>query len=166
MTDSTPPSLVPSRVPSPYLRVDNAARAIDFYRVVFGAVEVVRMVEPSGRVAHAELRFGVDGAACVMLSDEYPEYGLLGPVKLGGNAIALQLYVEDVDAVCALAEQAGASIVRPAALDPFGDRVAKLIDVCGHEWMIATRVETISPAEMQRRFQQLFDVGSTEQSST
>lgn len=139
----------------PYLRCDNAAQAIAFYVAVFGAEEVARLVEPGGRIAHAELRLGAAGDASLMLSDEYPEYGLLGPRARGGNPVALQLYVDDVVATLARAVAAGATIVRPAALDPFGDKTAKLLDVCGHEWMVGTRVDNTSADTMQQRFAQM-----------
>jgi PhnB protein len=140
----------------PYLRVDNAARAIAFYTAVFGARLVTRLVEPNGRVAHAELRLGADGEASLLLSEEYPELGLRAPRALGGSAVALQLYVDDVDAVCTRAAAAGGSVRKQPAPDPFGDRAAKLFDPCGHEWLVATRMETISPDEMEARFARLF----------
>ena len=154
MTDPSTRAAVRLNVPTPYLRVESAAGAIAFYAAVFGAREIVRLVEPSGRVAHAELRFGVEHEASLMLSEEYPEFGLRGPRAWGGSGVALQLYVDDVDAVCARAVAAGATLVRPPALDAFGDRAAKVVDPCGHEWMVATRLETISVPEMQARFRQ------------
>ena len=144
-------------LPVPYLRVDNAASAIAFYSAVFGATEVVRLVEPSGRVAHAELRLGEEGAASIMLSEEYPEFDLLGPRARGGSSVALQLYVDDVDAVCATALAAGATQLRAPTVDPCGDRSAKLLDPCGHEWMIATRVEEVTPEQMVSRFASLLN---------
>jgi PhnB protein len=143
-------------VPTPYLRVHDAAAAIAFYTTAFGANEVVRLTEPSGRVAHAELAFGRDDDR-VMLSDEYPDLGVRGPVTLGATPVALQLYVDDVDAVCARVAEHHGRIVHAPALDPFGDRSAKVIDPFGHEWLLATRIETIEPAEMRRRFDQMID---------
>ena len=144
-------------VPAPYLRVSDADAAIAFYIEVFGAVDVLRLREPGGRVAHAELRFGVDGEGSVMLSGEYSEYDLLGPLARGGTSVALQLYVDHVDAVFDAAEKAGARVLKPPALDPFGDRAGKLVDPWGHEWLVATRVETIDSREMERRFAQMLD---------
>jgi PhnB protein len=144
-------------VPAPYLRVSDADAAIAFYVNVFGAVDVVRLREPGGRVAHAELCFGVHGEGSVMLSAEYPEYHLLGPLARGGTSVALQLYVEDVDAVFDAAEKSGARVLKPPALDPFGDRAGKLVDPWGHEWLVATRMETIDSQEMERRFARMFE---------
>jgi len=154
MTDATRSPARPS-TPAPYLRVDDANAEIAFLLAAFGATEVVRLVEPSGRVAHAEVRMGGDGGATVMLSDEYPEFDILGPRSLGGTTVALQLYVDDVDIAFERAERAGAIIVKPPALDPFGDRAGKLEDPCGHVWLVATRIEEISPAEMTARFDRL-----------
>jgi uncharacterized glyoxalase superfamily protein PhnB len=142
------------RVPSPYLRVSDADAAIAFYVDVFGAVAVVRLREPGGRVAHAELRIGDEGS--LMLSAEYPEFDLLGPDARGGTSVAIQLYVENVDDVFAAAERAGARVLKPPALDPFGDRAGKFVDPWGHEWLIGTRVEAVDPAEMERRFAAMF----------
>jgi PhnB protein len=146
-------------IPVPYLRVSNADAAIAFYVEVFGAVNVVQLREPSGRVAHAELRFGMEGEGSLMLSAEYPEYDILGPQARGGTGVALQLYVKDVDAVFVVADKAGARVLKQPALDPFGDRAGKLIDPWGHEWLVATRVATIDPAEMERRFARMFGAG-------
>jgi PhnB protein len=143
--------------PAPYLRVHDAPAAIAFYATVFGVREIVRLTEPTGRVAHAELRLG---DATLMLSDEYPEYGIRGPHALGGTSVALQLYVEDVEALCARAQAAGGRLLVAAALDPFGDRAAKLEDPFGHLWLLATREETLSAEEMRSRFERLLAPGS------
>ena len=143
------------RVPAPYLRVSDADAAIAFYVRVFGAVVIVRLREPSGRVAHAELRFGEVGS--MMLSAEYPEHDIHGPLARGGTSVAMQLYVEDVDVVFAAAEAAGARVLKPPALDPFGDRAGKFADPWGHEWLVGTRVETMEAGEMERRFAAMFD---------
>jgi uncharacterized glyoxalase superfamily protein PhnB len=156
---SDPLSRAPVRLgtPAPYLRVDDAPRAIAFYEAAFGAQLVVQLVEASGRVAHAELRLGDAGEATLMLSSEYPEFGLLGPRARGGSSVAIILYVADVDAVCTRATAAGGTVRTPAALDPFGDYTAKLLDPCGHEWMVASRREAVTPAEMVARFAALME---------
>lgn len=153
----TPLERAPFRlgIPTPYLRVDNADRAIEFYRAVFGAEEVVRLTEPGGRVAHAELRMG-DGGSPVMLSDEYPESGIRGPNALGGTSVALQIFVEDVEAVLNVGVAEGGTLLKAATFDPFGDLAGKLRDPFGHEWLVSTQVETLSAAEMRRRFEALF----------
>ena len=142
-------------IPTPYLRVNDADRAIEFYRAVFGAEEVVRLTEPGGRVAHAELRMG-DGGSAIMLSDEYPESGIRGPTALGGTSVALQIFVEDVEAVLNAGVAEGGKLLKAATLDPFGDLAGKLKDPFGHEWLVSTQVEALSAAEMRRRFEALF----------
>ena len=156
MTHRLPRAPVRPLSPAAYLRVDDAARAIAFCITVFGATEVVRLVEPTGRVAHAELRLALAGDASLMLSDEFPEFDLLGPRARGGCTIALMLYVHDVDAICSAAVHAGATLMKPPADYPFGDRAAKLIDPCGHEWLVATRIADVSPDEMTSRFAAMF----------
>ncbi|MEP6781005.1 MAG: VOC family protein [Gemmatimonadaceae bacterium] len=143
-------------VPQPYLRVDNAELAIAFYIAAFNAQLVVKLVEPNGRVAHAELRLGEHGEASLMLSDEYPENNLLGPNTRGGSTVAMQVYVDNVDAVCDRVRAAGGAVMKPPTTDPFGDRGIKVVDPCGHEWLVSERVETITPEEMQERFNKMF----------
>ena len=133
---------------TPYLIVNGAARAIDFYRRAFGAVELLRMEEPDGRVGHAELRIG---DSTVMLADEYPEIGARTPQTIGGTPVSLVLYVEDVDATVARAVAAGAKLTRPVADQFYGDRTGGLTDPFGHVWYVATHVEDVSPEEMERR---------------
>jgi PhnB protein len=133
---------------SPYLIVKGAAQAIAFYREAFGAREVFRLNDPAGKIGHAEIEVG---AALLMLADEYPDFGALSPVTVGGSPVALHLYVTDVDAVVARAIAAGATVLQPLQDEFFGDRVAILVDPFGHKWHLATRKENVSPAEMQRR---------------
>ena len=132
-----------------YLRVQDAARALDFYKEAFGVTEKFRLVEPSGRVGHAELDFG---GATLMLSEEYPEYDLKGPQSLGGTTVTLHLHVDDADATMAQAVAAGATLVRPAADHFHGERGGTVRDPFGHEWLIGHTVEALTPAEMQARF--------------
>ncbi|MDQ2646555.1 MAG: VOC family protein [Myxococcota bacterium] len=123
---------------SAYLVVKGAARAIDFYTRVFGATELYRLTEPSGKVGHAELELG---GARFMLADEYPDFGALSPVTIGGSPISMHLYVDDVDALVKRAEEAGATLLRPLKDEFFGDRTAMVGDPFGHKWHLATRVE-------------------------
>ncbi|QOY87703.1 VOC family protein [Paludibaculum fermentans] len=138
----------------PYLRLRRAAEAIDFYIRAFGAEEVLRLTEPGGRIGHAEIRIG---PATVYLADEYPEFGIRGPESLGGATSALQLDVDQVDALVERASQAGATIVRPPGDEFYGQRAAVVRDPFGHEWMFAQTIEAVSPEEMQRRFEALLE---------
>src|SRR5688572_23297811 len=133
---------------TPYLCIKDAARAIDFYAKAFGATEMMRMMQPDGRVGHAEIRIG---RAPVMLADEFPEMDFRSPKTLGGTPVNILVYVENVDALVARAHAAGATIQRPVADQFYGDRVGVLLDPFGHSWSFATHIEDVSPEEMQRR---------------
>jgi PhnB protein len=133
---------------TPYLIVDGAARALDFYARAFGAEETVRMPGPGGKVAHAEMRIG---DSIVMLADEAPQQNARGPKTIGGSPITLMIYVEDVDKVFARAVEEGATVQRPLANQFYGDRTGGVIDPFGHVWYLATHIEDVSPAEMERR---------------
>lgn len=137
---------------TPYLCCEDAAAALEFYAKAFGAVEIMRFAEPSGRVGHAECKIG---DAVIMLSDEYPEMDIRGPRALGGTPVMIHLYVDDVDAFARRAVAAGATLTRPVADQFYGDRSAQLEDPFGHRWSIATHVEDVSPEELQRRFQSM-----------
>jgi PhnB protein len=132
-----------------YLRVNDAAAAIDFYKRAFGVSEKFRLVEPSGRIGHAELAFG---DAIVMLSDEYPEYELRGPGSVGATTVSIHLHVEDADAALARAVEAGATLIRPAQDAFYGERSGTVRDPFGHEWLIGHSIEEVTPEEMQRRY--------------
>lgn len=136
---------------SPYLCVDDAARAIDFYCEVLGAGERMRMAGPDGKVGHAELTLG---ESVIMLADEHPDIGFLSPGRIGGTAVTLHTYVEDVDAVFERALAAGAKSLRPVENQFYGDRSAQFEDPFGHRWSIATHVEDVDPEEMARRAEQ------------
>jgi PhnB protein len=136
---------------SPYLIVNGAARAIDFYTKAFGAVETFRHKAPDGKIGHAELRFG---DTVVMLADEFPDHDAHGPSKFGGSPVSLHLYCDDVDAVAAKATAAGAKIKRPVANQFYGDRLGTLEDPFGHTWHISTHVEDVAPEELDRRAKQ------------
>lgn len=132
---------------TPYLIVDDAAGALDFYARAFGAIEVFRM--PMGdKIGHAEIRIG---DSHVMLADEFPERGILGPRTRGGPTSSLMIYLEDVDAAFARAIEAGATEDRPVADQFYGDRSGTLSDPYGHSWTLSTHVEDVSPEEMEQR---------------
>ena len=133
---------------TPYLIVDGAARAIEFYKEAFGAEETFRMEGPGGRVGHAEIKIG---DSHIMLADEHPEMGARGPRSFGGSPISLALYVEDVDATVSRAVEAGAKLTRPVANQFYGDRTGGLEDPFGHAWYVATHVEDVSEEEMKKR---------------
>jgi PhnB protein len=136
---------------TPYLIIKDAAKAIDFYKRAFGAIELMRMPTPEGRIGHAEIRIG-DSA--IMLADEYPEMGHRSPQSLGGTGVSLMVYVERVDETFKKAIAAGATEVQPLKDQFYGDRSGTLQDPFGHVWTIATHIEDIEPAEMQRRLKQ------------
>lgn len=133
---------------TPYICVHDGAAALDFYAKAFGATELTRMAEPSGKIGHAEIQIG---EAIIMLSDEFPELGVRSPRSIGGSPSAILLYFEDVDAVAKRAVDAGAKLVRPVEDQFYGDRSGKLEDPFGHTWWIATHVEDVSAEEMTKR---------------
>ena len=134
---------------TPYLIVDDAAEAIRFYEKALGATEIFRL--PMGdRIGHAEIRIG---DSIVMLSDEWPDMGKLGPKARGGATSSMMVYVEDVDAAYARATAAGATAERPPEDQFWGDRMGSLVDPFGHSWSLATQVEDVAEDEMQRRME-------------
>lgn len=133
---------------TPYLIVKGAAAAIDFYKQAFGAVEMLCMPQPDGRVGHAELKIG---DSVIMLADEFPEMNTVGPKTLGNSPVGILLYVDDVDAVFAKAISLGATVNKPLADQFYGDRTGTLIDPFGHKWTVATHKEDVAPEEMERR---------------
>jgi PhnB protein len=141
---------IPGNYPrvSPYLYIDGAAAAIDFYKTVFGATERGRMSGPDGKIGHAELQLG---DSVIMMADEHQDMGASGPKTIGGSPVALAVYVEDVDATLAKATQAGAKVTRPAEDRFYGDRTASFQDPFGHDWSIQTHIEDVSREEMERR---------------
>lgn len=136
----------------PYLRVKDAGQAIEFYKRAFGAVEKFRLTEPSGRIGHCELLFG---ATTLMLSEEYPEYGFLGPQSIGGTSISIHLHLDDADGAIERAVSAGATVIRPASDAFYGERSGTVRDPFGHEWMLGHNIEDVTPEEMQRRYDAL-----------
>jgi PhnB protein len=135
---------------TPYLVINGAAAAIEFYKKAFGAVETIRMPGPDGRVMHAEVKIG---NSMLMLSDENPERGYLSPPSRGGNSASVMLYTDDVDKVFKQAVAAGARADQPPTDMFWGDRMGNLTDPFGHSWAIATHKEDVSPAEMQKRME-------------
>jgi len=133
---------------SPYLCVDGAEAAIAFYADVFGAVERSRIAGPDGRIGHAELAIG---DSVVMLSDEFPDWGIRGPAAYGGTAVTIGVYVADVDAAYGQAIALGAQPVRPVEDQFYGDRSGQFLDPWGHRWSVATHIEDVSEDEIARR---------------
>lgn len=137
---------------SPALAVRDAAAAMDWYGRVFGAEELFRLTAPDGSVVHGEMRLG---GGVLMLGEESPDHGSLAPPSVGGTAVRLHLYVDDVDALFARATAAGAEVLIPLDDQFYGDRSGRLRDPFGHEWIPATRQEEMTPEEMQRRMEEL-----------
>ena len=134
---------------TPYLVMKDAAAAIDFYKKVFGAEEKMRLADTDGKVMHAELKIG---NSTIMLADEFPEMGIEGPKTVGAMGVSIMLYVEDSDAVFNLAIESGALERRPLADQFYGDRSGTVEDPYGHIWSIASRIEDVTPEEVQKRF--------------
>lgn len=141
---------IPDQYPRvmPYLIVDGAAAAIDFYRSVLGATERMRMAGPDGRIGHAELGIG---DSVIMLADENPAMDINGPRSVGGSPVTIHVYVEDVDGVFQRAVAAGARALHQVEDRFYGDRSGGFEDPFGHRWSVATHVEDVPPEEMGRR---------------
>jgi PhnB protein len=137
----------------PYLRVKDAPAAIAFYQQVFGAKELFRLTEPSGRIGHVQLDLG---NIVLMLSGEFPEYGMLGPQSPGATGMAIHLHVDNADEMAAGAIAAGAIMVHELSDEFYGERGCTIRDPFGHEWMLGHEIESVSPEEMQRRYTAMF----------
>lgn len=133
---------------SPYIIVEDASRALEFYKKAFGARELMRHTAPDGKIGHAEIRIA---DSVIMLADEHPEVDARSPRAYGGTPVSLHLYVTDVDAVARQAIEAGATVVRPVQDQFYGDRNGTLADPFGHQWHLSTHIEDVSPAELRRR---------------
>jgi PhnB protein len=133
---------------TPYLIVTGGAKAIDFYKNAFGAIEMFRMPTADGKIGHAEIKIG---DSVIMLADEFPERGIRSPQSIGGTATMIMLYVNDVDAVSKQAVAAGAKELRPLTNQFYGDRSGTYEDPFGHKWELATHVEDVAPDEMVKR---------------
>ncbi len=132
-----------------HLIVKGAARAIDFYARAFGAVELIRLTEPGGKVGHAELRIG---DSRLMLADEYPDFGAFSPVSIGGSPVKLHIAVADAEAALKRAVAAGATVLRPVSDEFYGDRTCAVADPFGFSWFLVQHIEDVSTQELQRRF--------------
>ena len=153
MTDKPPSPSVTVHEVYPYLRIRGAADAIAFYERAFGAQELFRLSEPSGRIGHAEIKIG---PATLMLADEFPECGIVGPQTLAGTTITMHLHVDNVDALMRRAVDAGATVVRELKDEFYGERSGTVRDPFGHEWMLGQQIEAVTPEEMQRRYDAMF----------
>lgn len=133
----------------PYLMVHDAKAAIAFYQRAFGATELFRLVEPSGRIGHAELQLG---PAVLMVCDEFPEYGMVGPSRDQFNGCTIHLHVDNADAMGQGAVEAGATMLMPPTDQFYGERSCRLRDPFGHTWLLGHSIEKVAPEEMQRRY--------------
>lgn len=136
-----------------YLCVRDSAAAIDFYSRAFGASELFRLTEPSGRIGHAELQLGDGGV--LMLNDEFPEYGIRAPQPGDNQPVRIHLHVDDADAMARQAVAAGATLLSEPADQFYGERSCRLRDPFGHEWLLGHSIEEVTPEEMQRRYTKL-----------
>ena len=132
---------------TPYLIIDGAAAALEYYKKAFNATELFRM-EHQGKIGHAEMKIG---DSPFMLSDEHPEMGHRGPKSLGGSAVGIMIYVDDVDTIFKQAIDAGATETRAIQDQFYGDRSGTLTDPFGHVWTVATHTEDVSPEEIEKR---------------
>ncbi|HEU5294597.1 MAG TPA: VOC family protein [Burkholderiaceae bacterium] len=149
---STPPIPEGMHTLSPHIVCAGAAKAIDFYKAAFNAVEKGRMPGPDGRLMHAAVQIG---DSTLMLVDEMPEYGAKSPKALNGSPVTLHLYVKDVDATIAQAVSAGAKSTMPPSDQFWGDRYGQLEDPFGHKWSIATHMRDVTPEEMKKAMEQM-----------
>jgi uncharacterized glyoxalase superfamily protein PhnB len=137
-----------------YLRAQSAEEAIAFYKEAFGVTEKFRLVEPSGRIGHAELQFG---DATVMISDPFPEFDIHAPAPDARSTFVLHLHVDDADAMIAAAVERGARLVRAPQDHFYGERSGTIRDPFGYDWLIGHSIEAVEPEEMQRRYTAMFE---------
>ena len=136
--------------------VHDAKAAIAFYVKAFGAVELFRLVEPAGRVGHAEIQIG---DSVLMLNDEYPDFGAKSPASVRGSPVAFRIEVPDADAAFDRAVKAGATVVRPLQDEFYGDRMGMVACPFGYRWSLAMTKEQVSSAEMQKRWTRMLERG-------
>ena len=141
---------------TPYLIIDGAAKALDFYKRIFGAVEKMRMPSPGGKVGHAEIKIG---DSMIMLADEHPDMGARSPRAFGGSGVGIMLYVEDVDKTVKAALADGAKLVQPVEDKFYGDRTGTIEDPFGHTWHVGTHKEDVPEDEMKRRMASMAKAG-------
>jgi PhnB protein len=137
---------------TPMLALSDASAAIEFYKKAFGATELYRLTEPSGKIGHAEIKIG---DSVIMLADEYPGHNI-SPAKLGGSSVILNVFVPNVDEVFKRAVDAGAIVKFPLKDQFYGDRSGRVADPFGHLWILSQHIKDISPAEMQAEFNKMF----------
>lgn len=155
MTAKTPPS---GQTVQAHMTVHDAAAAIGFYVKAFGAEELFRLVEPAGRVGHAEIRIG---DTVLMMNDEYPDFGASSPAAIGGSPVAFRVLVPDADKAVERAVAAGATLVRPVQDQFYGDRSGMVACPFGYRWFLAAPKELVSPEEMQKRWTRMLEGGQS-----
>jgi PhnB protein len=143
---------------TPYLIVNGAASAIEFYKKAFGATEILRFPGPDGKIGHAEIKIG---DSPIMLADENPQMLARSPKAYGGTPVSIMLYIKDVDATASQAVAAGAKVLRPVKDQFYGDRSGTFEDPFGHMWTISTHKEDVSMEEMNRRLQEMMSQGAS-----
>ena len=153
MTTRTKPIPEGYHTATPYLVITNAGQAIEFYKEAFSATESMRLAAPDGKVMHAEI---IIGDSPIMLCDECPDWNAFSPQTIGGTAVSIVLYVEDVDGVVERAVAAGAKLLMPVEDQFWGDRMGTVADPFGHKWSIATHKEDVTPEEISTRAKALF----------
>lgn len=150
---------IPDGVPHvcPYLSVSDGAAAIEYYKKAFGATELYRLTEPDGRIVHAEIKIG---NSIVMLAGENPAWGNISPKTLGGTTVRIALAAENVDEVWKRALDVGGNGLIPPADQFYGERSARIEDPFGHQWLVSTHIEDVSPEEMKRRMEKMMKQGT------
>ena len=135
----------------PYIAVKNANAAVEFYTKVFEVKEKFRLVDPSGRVGHCELDFG---CGILMLSEEFPDYGIAAPNPSAPASATIHLHVDNCDSIIERAVKEGAKLEVPATDHFYGERSGSFRDPFGHRWNVGHSIEAVSPEEMQKRYDQ------------
>ena len=148
----------PGQTLQAHMTVHDAKAAIAFYVKAFGAVELFRLVEPAGRVGHAEIRIG---DSVLMMNDEYPDFGARSPASIGGSPVSFRIQVPDADKAVERALDAGATLVRPVQDQFYGDRTGMVACPFGYRWSLAAAKEAVSSTEMQKRWTKMLEGGQT-----